>query len=498
MKKKIVGLVLAFCVTLSMAFLLSACGGGTEKCYFTIAQLSGVECEITAPSGVTDEGDGYYVLKDEECSVYISIDEGYEIGDLKVYVNSSEIAMEIAPSSVKRTYKGTFVAKSDFDVTFTGSVKEIESTATLNYITDSIFGVEDEIFVKFGSYTSELSDSVYTLTSLKEFLGAEGKQITVKATEPLIVYIYANEYKYSLSNLITGDIGGESFMYQNGSEIGLRYEFKSLDNFTLNFQSTDIEQMAFFNQDIDFSIGNKNDLIGTTFNNGIEDKEYLTLSDFTQNKKPTITFDFKYYNDPDFADLYQDMSIKINDREVFDVTKVSDCKLTVELDKPFTYDIEGNHFENYYSYFYIKADLIDKVLDKGIYTTEIEGNKAITIFVNDAEMTPITDYNDGDDGKLYQPVKFDFYNDNQKYIRSKHSEYNTIYTYLNKTDLKYTVKFVGEVNFDTAKLGDVTVDLINNTNEDVSIIREYDSTSNLTTFTIMIKAGISFDAIYFN
>ena len=99
--------------------LLSACGKKAPKDhYFTIDALPSHVSRVEI-QGYGYDSKGNFLPDGDIAKIFISIENGYELGTLKVLSNGEELPLN---EESENLYKTTYKPTKDFAITFTGSV----------------------------------------------------------------------------------------------------------------------------------------------------------------------------------------------------------------------------------------------------------------------------------------------------------------------------------------------------------------------------------------
>ena len=123
-KKKIYKLaVFILFAIIPTALLLSACGRKAPKYYyFTVGALPSHVSEVSVLStngGYGSDSKGKFLGKGDVAEIRFFIEEGYNLGTLKVLSNGKELTIT---EEGEYAYKATFKPTEDFAITFTGAV----------------------------------------------------------------------------------------------------------------------------------------------------------------------------------------------------------------------------------------------------------------------------------------------------------------------------------------------------------------------------------------
>ena len=130
MKKNLLTFMLALCLVIPCAVMLSACGGN-NKCRCTIDDTlpEYVSFDISDNGSYSSDDKGIYFDKDKNLTITIRFELGYDIGTLKVFANGEEINL----IKDNDTYTGSYTCTQDFSITFTGTTEMVVSNINLKY-----------------------------------------------------------------------------------------------------------------------------------------------------------------------------------------------------------------------------------------------------------------------------------------------------------------------------------------------------------------------------
>ena len=124
LKKKFCKLAIFILFAIIPTFLLlSACGKKAPKYYyFTVDALPSHVSEVTVQNttgGYGSDSKGKFLTDGDSAEIRFFIEEGYNLGTLKVLSNGEELT--ITEEEGEYAYKATFTPTKDFAITFTGT-----------------------------------------------------------------------------------------------------------------------------------------------------------------------------------------------------------------------------------------------------------------------------------------------------------------------------------------------------------------------------------------
>lgn len=174
-----------------MLLLLSACGNKAPKYYyFTVDALPSHVSEVTVQNttgGYGSDSKGNFLTDGDIAEIRFFIEEGYNLGTLKVLSNGEELA--ISQEDDSNCYKATFTPTKDFAITFTGAVAPKVATVHLAVRDEQLYtSYYDRIMVEIDRY--DLFGLEKGQMSFAEFKAAVSSPAQINYETPITVSVY--------------------------------------------------------------------------------------------------------------------------------------------------------------------------------------------------------------------------------------------------------------------------------------------------------------------
>ena len=496
----IFSIVTSFCLMLSAMFILTACGNKAPKCfYFTVDALPVHVEEVfilstTGGKGSDDKGD--FLVEGDIAEVWFNIEEGYNLGTLKVLSNGEELTLS---EDGEHCYKATFEPTEDFAITFTGTVAPKVANVRIAY--GSMYsGYHDRIMVEIDRYDLfGLEKEKMNFSEFKEAVGNIGNSVfPIDYDTPVTFSVYTTgEYDFAISETAFVDVlqggyyayigykstGIEKIADEENQKYGYIVTIRFYSDCTVKINDEVLtEYNVEFVHDWDNVSMNK-DLFALSVNGDdravVSNYYYIQgvikFSDFLGSELPKLKIDFLKYDDENYKNFY--------DALTFDLAGTSAQRnadgsyVEIEFDKYYKYDFKTARY-------IVSTNALEllKTMDKVI-------GKSSQI-VDKIEMDGIEDSS-----------QFG-YIDVASLIKDKcigRSNEDIVY-FLKNEVLTFTIDFYSEVNYKYVRFGEVLVEVGSTWNSDVSVKKEqydYDGETKASRYTITVRASIATEKIEF-
>lgn len=194
MKNKIICFTSALCLLISCLFLFSACGETkNNNCYVDAKSLPQhvqfvTECG-TGGQGTDNNGKTYY-LKESKLYFQVTLDEGYQIGTLKIFANDSQPTFcykAWSSDHSKICYVYEYTIKSSVQITFSGNVEKLNTTYSFEVSEFYDSAHDNDVFLYFAKNSEYgLEKDTYTLGEIKH------KQINLIGKTAIEFQVYSD------------------------------------------------------------------------------------------------------------------------------------------------------------------------------------------------------------------------------------------------------------------------------------------------------------------
>ena len=496
----IFSIVTSFCLMLSAMFILTACGNKAPKCfYFTVDALPVHVEEVfilstTGGKGSDDKGD--FLVEGDIAEVWFNIEEGYNLGTLKVLSNGEELTLS---EDGEYSYKATFEPTEDFAITFTGAVAPKVANIRIDY--GSMYsGYHDRIMVEIDRYDLfGLGKEKMNFSEFKEAVGNIGNSVfQIDYDTPVTFSVYTTgEYDFAISETAFVDVlqggyyayigykstGIEKIADEENQKYGYIVTIRFYSDCTVKINDEVLtEYNVEFVHDWDNVSMNK-DLFALSVNGDdravVSNYYYIQgvikFSDFLGSELPKLKIDFLKYDDENYKNFY--------DALTFDLAGTSAQRnadgsyVEIEFDKYYKYDFKTARY-------IVSTNTLEllKTMDK------VTGKSSQ--IVDKIEM------NGTEDSSQFG------YIDVASLIEDKcigRSNEGIVY-FLKNEVLTFTIDFYSEVNYEYVCFGEVLVKVDSNSNSDVIVTKEqydYNGQTKASRFIVTFKAFIATEKIEF-
>lgn len=476
--------------------LLSACGNKAPKYYyFTVDALPSHVSEVTVRNttgGYGSDSKGKFLVKGEDAEIRFFIEEGYNLGTLKVLSNGEELT--ITEEEGEYAYKATFTPTKDFAITFTGAVAPKVANIRLAVGDISYPSYHDRIMVEIDKY--ELFGLEKGKMSFTEFKAAVSSPAQINYDMPITVSVYTvGAYDFALSKQnsvrILNNDGNTNIGYneqvekiidEENQKYGYKHTIRFSQNNTITIHDEVREEYIIdFVHDWDKVSMNK-DLFTLSVNGEIRAKtsDYeliqgvVRFSDFTGTDLPKLKIDFLKYADENYKNFYDALTFDLAGTQA--QRSADGSYVEIEFDKYYNYNFE---YDNYV----ISTNALEL-----LKTMDMVTEKSYRI-VDEIEMNGVED--SSQHGSIDTP----------ELIKDKCvGRANGVY-FLKNEYLTFTINFYSEVDYEFVRIGEVVVKVDDSTlNSDVVVKKEqydFDGETKASRFTITVKASVATEKIEF-
>lgn len=476
--------------------LLSACGNKAPKYYyFTVDALPLHVSEVTVQNitgGYGSDSKGKFLVKGEDAEIRFFIEEGYNLGTLKVLSNGEELT--ITEEEGEYAYKATFTPTKDFAITFTGAVAPKVANIRLAVGDISYPSYHDRIMVEIDKY--ELFGLEKGKMSFTEFKAAVSSPAQINYDMPITVSVYTvGAYDFALSKQnsvrILNNDGNTNIGYneqvekiidEENQKYGYKHTIRFSQNNTITIHDEVREEYIIdFVHDWDKVSMNK-DLFTLSVNGEIRAKtsDYeliqgvVRFSDFTGTDLPKLKIDFLKYADENYKNFYDALTFDLAGTQA--LRSADGSYVEIEFDKYYNYNFEYDHYV-------ISTNALEL-----LKTMDMVTEKSYRI-VDKIEMNGVED--SSQHGSIDTP----------ELIKDKCvGRANGVY-FLKSEYLTFTINFYSEVDYEFVRIGEVVVKVDDSTlNSDVVVKKEqydFDGETKASRFTITVKASVATEKIEF-
>lgn len=504
-KKKIflkVSVLLLF-VLMPVLLLFSACKNDLPKNYYFTVENSPahVSLEITSKTGGFGSDDkGRFINEGHVVRVAVQIENGYNLGPLKVLKNGKELTLT---QESKNYYFSEFECVEDFSITFSGSVSadtvyvRLESESTNSTYHDRIM-VEIDEYQLFG-----LEKGIMTFAEYKQSLSNNGFSLySISMDTPITVSVYTvGAYDIVISkSAFVSILHGDALVHSgyNMSEISViaddennKYGYSVTINFTENdtTKTIQISDEVLIGYRVEFKNENEivsmnKDLFAMSVANedrSVKEQAYgyyqgeLFLSDFKTTALPKLKIDFLKYADENYKQFYDALNFEFNGKSA---EKSADGSFVqIEFDKFYNYDFSGDKY-------YVSTNVLEILKQDNKIVKQTHG------IVDTVEVEGADAFEQHDFPGISEETE-------QKYVGI--SSVGELYFFKDETII-VTIDFYSIANFEYVRLGDIVIKVGDMTNENVSVKNElydYSGDEQASRFIITAKAVVALSKIEF-
>lgn len=477
--------------------LFSACGNKAPKYYyFTVDALPSHVSEVTVQNttgGYGSDSKGKFLVKGEDAEIRFFIEEGYNLGTLKVLSNGEELT--ITEEEGEYAYKATFTPTKDFAITFAGAVAPKVANIRLAVGDISYPSYHDRIMIEIDKY--ELFGLEKGKMSFAEFKNVGSSFAQINYDMPITVSVYTvGAYDFALSKQnsvrILNNDGNTNIGYneqvekiidEENQKYGYKHTIRFSQNNTITIHDEVKEEYIIdFIHDWDNVSMNK-DLFKLSVNGEIRAKtsDYeliqgvVRFSDFAGTDLPKLKIDFLKYADKNYKTFYDALTFDLAGTQA--LRSADGSYVEIEFDKYYNYNFEYDHYV-------VSTNALELMK-----TMDMVTKKSYRI-VDTIEMNGVED--SSQHGSIDTP----------ELIKDKcvgRANGGSLY-FLKNEYLTFTINFYSEVDYEFVRFGDVVVNVNSTLNSDVVVKKEqygFDGETKASRFTITVKASVATEKIEF-
>ena len=497
-KKKICKLAIFILFAIIPTFLLlSACGKKAPKYYyFTVDALPSHVSEVTVQNttgGYGSDSKGKFLTAGDIAEIRFFIEEGYNLGTLKVLSNGEELT--ITEEEGEYAYKATFKPTKDFTITFAGAVAPKVANISLAVGDMSYPRYHDRIMVEIDRY--DLFGLEKGKMSFAEFKNIGSSFAQINYDMPITVSVYTvGAYDFAIQKqnsvrILNNDgytnIGYnekvEKIIDEENQKYGYKHTIRFSQNNTITIHDEVKEEyMVDFVHDWDKVSMNK-DLFTLSVNGETRAEtsgdDYIQgvirFSDFTGTKLPKLKIDFLKYADENYKNFYDNLTFDLAGTQA--QRSADGSYVEIEFDKYYNYNFEHecyvvstNALELLKTMKMVAEKnyrIVDKIEMNGVENSSQHG------FIETSELIKDKCVGRSNDGIVY---------------------------FLKNEYLTFTIDFYSEVDYEFVRIGGVVVKVNSTSNSDVDVTKEqygFDGETKASRFTITVRASVSTEKIEF-
>ena len=479
--------------------LLSACGNKAPKYYyFTVDALPSHVEEVRVQNttgGYGSDSKGKFLTDGDIAEIRFFIEEGYNLGTLKVLSNGEELTVT---KEDEYAYKATFTPTKDFAITFTGSVAPKVATVHLAVRDEQLYtSYYDRIMVEIDKYELfGLEKGKMNFTEFKqavENIGSLSAQINYET--PITVSVYTvGAYDFAIQKqnsfwILNNDnytgIGYnkqvEKIVDEENQKYGYKHTIRFFKDNTITIQGEVVEKYKVdFVHDWDTVSMNK-DLFTLSVNDETRAETgqgyvqgVIKFSDFAETELPKHKIDFLKYADENYKNFYDALTFDFAGTQA--QRSADGSYVEIEFDKYYNYNFE-------YERYVISTNALELLKTMDMVT---EKNYRI---VEKIEMNGVE--NSSQHGSIETSECED------KCVGR--SNEGIVY-FLKNDRLTFTIYFNSEVDYEFVRIGEVVIKVGSTGNSDVDVTKEqydFDGETKASRFTITVKASVATEKIEF-
>ena len=487
-KKKICKLaVFILFAIIPTIILLSACG--KKDHYFTIDALPSHVSRVEM-QGYGFDSKGNFLPDGDIAKIYITIEDGYELGTLKVLSNGEELTL-IEES--ENLYKTTFKPTKDFAITFAGAVAPKVANIRLAVGRMMYPDYHDRIMVEIDRYDLfGLEKGTMNIAEFKQAVENIGSSpVQTNYDTPITISVYTiGTYDFAISESCVlilnnnGDYGVgfnrqvEKIVDEENQKYGYKHTIRFSENNTITIVDEVVEEYSvkFVYGDDDVSL--HKDLFTLSVNGETRAKTQnyyvygvIKVSDFTGEELPKLKIAFLKYTDENYKKFYNELTFDLAGKQA--KRSADGSYVEIEFDKYYKYNFKHESYV-------VSTNALDLLKKMDIVTEksyglidkiEINGNEEYGYFV-------ISEENSG-----------------KSLGRTNGFRY-----FLKNESLTFTINFYSEVDYEYIRFGEVVVKVNSTGNSDVVVKKEqyeFDGETKASRFTITVRASVPTEKIEF-
>lgn len=481
--------------------LLSACGNKAPKYYyFTVDALPSHVSEVTVQNttgGYGSDNKGKFLVKGEVAEIRFFIEEGYNLGTLKVLSNGEELTLT---EEGEYAYKATFEPAEDFAITFTGAVAPKVANIRLEVGDELLYSsYHDRIMVEIDRYDLfGLEKGKINFTEFKEAVKNIGSSpVQINYETPITVSVYTvGAYDFAIHKqnsvrILNNDgytnIGYneqvEKIVDEENQKYGYKHTIRFLKDNTITIEDEVVEEYTVdFVHDGD-SVSMNKDLFTLSVNGETRTKtsdfnyiqSVIKFSDFAGTELPKFKIDFLKYTDENYKNFYDDLTFDLAGTQA--QRSADGSYVEIEFDKYYNYNFE-------YERYVISTNALELLKTRDMVT-----GKSSRI-VDKIEMNGV------EDSTQYGYIATSELSEDKCVGRS----HEGIVYFLKNELLTFTIDFISEVDYEYIRFGEVVVKVNSTWNSDVVVTKtqyDIDGETKASRFTITVRASVSTEKIEF-
>ena len=489
--------ILTLFVFVPILALFTACGGKAPRYfYFTVDALPAHIEQISVlntTGGYGSDSKGKFLGKGEVAEIRFFIEEGYNLGTLKVLSNGEELA--ISQEDDSNCYKATFTPTKDFAITFTGAVAPKVANIRLAVGDELLYpSYHDRIMVEIDKY--ELFGLEKGKMSFTEFKAAVSSPAQINYDTPITVSVYTvGAYDFAIHKqnsvwILNNDnytgIGYnkqvEKIIDEENQKYGYKHTIRFFKDNTITIQDEVVEKytVAFvhdgdtvsMNKDL-FTLSVNGEIRAETLGQGYF-QGIIKFSDFAGTELPKLKIDFLKYADENYKNFYDALTFDFAGTQA--QRSADGSYVEIQFDKYYNYDFE-------YESYIVSTNALEL-----LKTTNMVTGKSSRI-VDTIEM------NGAEDSSQHGSIETSECED--KCVGRS----NDGIVYFLKNDLlTFTINFNSEVDYEFVRIGEVVVKVGSTWNSDVVVTKEqydFDGETKASRFTITVRASVATEKIEF-
>lgn len=503
MKRKYFYFAVIFAFVLPCLLFLTACGDKENKVYVTIDQTPEhvTSCSITASDGTNNDSHGTYVKKGNEVEIVVSLDSGYNLGDLVLSINGTAQSLLPYSQNVYNTsYKTSYIANEDMHLTFSGKPALTYSNLELSYsniyidpTTSEGQEFENNCYIRFDeNYASYgLAKQQYSLTEIRHFSNTHRKLTHVPADRYLTFEVIEPAYSLGLEAHAYYRYGENpndyhgilDHAYVDEDKVGYLYAVQPITNGKIEIDVRKHDGIDVSLHGLEYeSLSNKNNLYSVSYNGIIlEDGGQPVPFDAIHEDKITIGFTF-HCDQTTFDAITEQLTFTLGVKNIPITFTKQDRTITFEVSSPYHYastDYSEYLDQQYFYQYYITTNLLDILQEKNLVCT----------FQSQYDL-----YLDGENRDTqYLPECTLYFASCIAYEHNEIAQKNSMLYDLPTSLLSLTINIAPTDACHYLRLGTTTIDLENNTNDSISVVKVEDQ--NIVQYQITLQAGIHFDKV---
>ena len=489
--------ILTLFVFVPILALFTACGGKAPRYfYFTVDALPAHIEQISVlntTGGYGSDSKGKFLTDGDIAEIRFFIEEGYNLGSLKVLSNGEELA--ISQEDDSNCYKATFTPTKDFAITFAGAVAPKVANIRLAAGGDMLYSsYHDRIMVEIDKY--ELFGLKKGKMSFAEFKTAVSSPAQINYDMPITVSVYTvGAYDFAIHKqnsvrILNNDgytnIGYnekvEKIIDEENQKYGYKHTIRFLKDNTITIQDEVVEEyIVDFVHDWDH-VSINNDLFALSVNGETRAKTsgyyyiqgVIKFSDFAGTERPKLKIDFLKYADENYKNFYDALTFDLAGTQA--QRSADGSYVEIEFDKYYNYNFE-------YESYVISTNALELLKTMDMVTGK-SSRIVDTIEMNGAE-------NSSQHGSIETSECED---------KCVGRSIEGIVYFLKNEFLTFTINFYSEVDYEFVRIGEVVVKVNSTWNSDVVVTKEqydFSGETKASRFTIKVRASVPTDKIEF-